>query len=136
MDLYAKVAYENSRHLTLSYSTSFGMSSRFFGKQIQPHIYAVYGLVRIADEIVDTYKGPDAEALLDDLEKKTTYATLRSGYSTNPIVHAFGLTAQRYGITKQLIKPFFDSMRMIFIQRITRQNTTKNIYTGPLKWSG
>ena len=111
MDLYAKVAYENSRHLTLSYSTSFGMSSRFFGKQIQPHIYAVYGLVRIADEIVDTYKGPDAEALLDDLEK-TTYAALKSGYSTNPIVHAFGLTAQKYGIAKQLIKPFFESMRM------------------------
>ena len=111
MDLYDKVSYENSRHLTLNYSTSFGMSSRFFSKQIQPHIYAVYGLVRVADEIVDTYKGSDARTLLDDLEK-TTYATLKSGYSTNPIVHAFGLTARRYGIGMQLIKPFFESMRM------------------------
>jgi phytoene/squalene synthetase len=128
MDLYDKVAYENSRHLTLNYSTSFGMSSRFFSKQIQPHIYAVYGLVRIADEIVDTYKGPDAEALLDDLEK-TTYVTLKNGYSTNPIVHAFGLTARRYGIGTQLIKPFFESMRMdLHPQDYSPKNYQKYIY--------
>lgn len=111
MDLYAKVSYENSRHLTLRYSTSFGISSRFFSKYLQPHIYAIYGLVRIADEIVDTYKGPDAAKLLDDLEQ-TTYDSIKSGYSTNPIVHAFALTARAYGINDTLIAPFFYSMRM------------------------
>lgn len=111
MDLYAKVAYENSRHLTLRYSTSFGISSRFFSKDVQPHIYAIYGLVRIADEIVDTYKGSDAPQLLDDLEQ-TTYDAIKSGYSTNPIVHAFALTARAYGIDHTLIAPFFYSMRM------------------------
>jgi len=111
MELYTKVAYAHSKKLTLSYSTSFGLSSRLFHGDIQPHIYAIYGLVRIADEIVDTYKGPDADQLLDELETQT-YASIRSGYSTNTIVHAFAQTARRYGISKELIKPFFDSMRM------------------------
>lgn len=111
MDLYDKVAYENSRHLTLRYSTSFGISSRFFSKTVQPHIYAIYGLVRIADEIVDTYKGPDADIQLDDFEQET-YRAITAGYSTNPIVHAFAKTAGIYGIDESLIGPFFESMRM------------------------
>jgi len=111
MDLYTKVAYATSKQLTLSYSSSFGISSRFFARSVQPHIYAIYGLVRVADEIVDTYKRPDAATLLDDLES-LSYVTIKSGYSTNPIVHAFALTARMYGIDKKLIKPFFDSMRM------------------------
>lgn len=111
MDLYTKVAYETARHLTLRYSTSFGISSRFFGKRIQPHIFAIYGLVRVADEVVDTYKGTDARQLLDDLEAQT-YQAIRSGYSPNPIVHAFSLTARDFGIDRKLIGPFFESMRM------------------------
>ena len=111
MDLYDKVAYENSRHLTLRYSTSFGISSRFFSAAIKPHIYAIYGLVRIADEIVDTYKGKDAGEQLDRLEAET-YSAITVSYSTNPIVHAFAKTAATYGIDKQLIEPFFSSMRM------------------------
>ena len=111
MELYDDVSYENSKHLTLRYSTSFGMSSRLFPKAMQKHIYAIYGLVRIADEIVDTYKGADAAQLLDDLET-ITYASINSGYSTNPVVHAFARTAAMYGIDKPLIAPFFASMRM------------------------
>ncbi len=109
--LYDQVAYENSKHLTLRYSTSFGISSRLLGKKIRPHIYAVYGLVRIADEIVDVYQGPDAAKMLDDLER-ATYAAIQSGYGANPIVHAYALTARRYGIGRELIAPFFSSMRM------------------------
>jgi phytoene synthase len=60
MDLYTKVAYDTSKHLTLSYSSSFGISSRFFATSLKPHVYAIYGLVRIADEIVVTYHGPEA----------------------------------------------------------------------------
>lgn len=111
MDLYTAVAYANAKQLTLRYSTSFGISSRFFTRDIKPHIYAIYGLVRIADEIVDTYKGPDAAALLDDLESQT-YTAITSGYSTNPIVHAFARTAKTYGIDQSLVRPFFASMRM------------------------
>jgi phytoene synthase len=111
MELYDQVAYETSKHLTLRYSTSFGISSRFFSKEVQPHIYAIYGLVRIADEIVDTYKGPGAKASLDDLEQ-ATYAAILSGYSTNLIIHSFVQTARKYGIDRTLLAPFFDSMRM------------------------
>lgn len=111
MDVYTSVAYANAKQLTLRYSTSFGISSRFFASDIKPHIYAIYGLVRIADEIVDTYKGPDAPTLLDGLESQA-YAAIESGYSTNPIVHAFALTAKTYGIDQSLIEPFFTSMRM------------------------
>ena len=128
MELYTKVAYANSRQLTLSYSTSFGLSSRLFGKDIQKHIYAIYGLVRIADEIVDTYKGTDSSRLLDNLENDT-YEAMKSRYSTNPIIHAFALTARQYDITQELIKPFFDSMRMdLHPQNYTDKNYEKYIY--------
>ncbi|USN96238.1 MAG: phytoene/squalene synthase family protein [Candidatus Nomurabacteria bacterium] len=128
MELYDDVAYENSKHLTLRYSTSFGMSSRLFPQAMQKHIYAIYGLVRIADEIVDTYKGADAATLLDDLEA-TTYASIQSGYSTNPVVHAFARTAALYNIDKSLIGPFFASMRMdLHPQTYVPENYQKYIH--------
>jgi phytoene/squalene synthetase len=111
MDLYKRVSYELSRTLTLRYSSSFGLSSRLFSSSVQQDIYALYGLVRVADEIVDSYPGADRQALLDNLEAET-YAAIQRGYSTNPIVHAFALTAAHYGIDKDLIAPFFKSMRM------------------------
>lgn len=128
MELYTKVAYDNSRHLTLSYSTSFGISSRFFDKSIRQHIYAIYALVRIADEIVDTYKGNNASKLLDDLEADV-YETLATGFSTDLVIHAFAQTANQYGITKTLIEPFFDSMRMdLHPQKYTSKNYEQYIY--------
>lgn len=110
MELYTATSYELSRLLTIRYSTSFSTSSKLFAAHVRPHIYAIYGLVRIADEIVDTYQGTDAATKLDALESEVDEA-LRVQYSTNPIVHSFALTAVSYGIEKDLIKPFFDSMR-------------------------
>lgn len=111
MDFYDKVAYDNSRHLTLSYSTSFGISSRFFQSSLRRHIYAIYAMVRIADEIVDTYHGPDAARLLDTFEKQV-YDALKLNFSTDLVLHAFARTARAYDIGPSLIKPFFESMRM------------------------
>lgn len=111
MELYEKTSYELSRHLTRRYSTSFSMSSRLFSRPIQPHIYAIYGLVRCADEIVDTYKGEDAAQQLDELEAQTERA-MKVGYSSNPIVHAYGVTARRYNIDTSITRPFFASMRL------------------------
>lgn len=129
MDLYDSVAYENSRHLTLRYSTSFGISSKFFSSDIRLHIYAIYGLVRIADEIVDTYKGPDAGDLLNELES-ATYDAIKSGYSVNLVVHAFARTARMYGIGEILIKPFFDSMRMDLTPQLYTDNDYKRYIHG------
>lgn len=111
MELYTDTAYRLSRQLTLRYSTSFGKSTQLFAKNIQPHIFAIYGLVRIADEIVDTYQGAQVANLLDELEVET-YRAIKLQFSSNPIVHAFALTAKKFGITKTLIQPFFESMRL------------------------
>jgi phytoene/squalene synthetase len=111
MELYTAISRELSQHLTQRYSTSFTMSSRLFSRSIRKDIYAIYGAVRIADEIVDTYIGNDRQQLLKSFEAEI-YAAIQRQYSTNPIIHAFAITARRWGITKDLIAPFFVSMRM------------------------
>lgn len=112
MDLYAKTSYQLATHLTNRYSTSFSLSSKLFDASIRRHIYAIYGMVRLADEIVDTYKGEGARTYLDQFEKEViSLLDTPTPYSTNPLLHAFGLTAQKYKIEKELIIPFFDSMR-------------------------
>lgn len=110
MDRYSTTSYRLARIVTEDYSTSFSMSSLLLGRAIRPHIYAIYGLVRIADEIVDTYNTADSGAQLDQLETQVVNA-LTSGYSSNPLVHAFATTARRYHIDTELIAPFFVSMR-------------------------
>jgi phytoene synthase len=110
MDTYTQLAYATSARMTAAYSTSFSLASRLFPLPLRQHIYNIYGLVRLADEIVDTYRGPDQAAILDALEKDT-YSAIASGYSSNLIVHAFARTAQIIKLENSLIEPFFASMR-------------------------
>jgi 15-cis-phytoene synthase len=110
MDLYTVTSRAVSRQITERYSTSFGWSVRLIDISLRDDIYAIYGLVRIADEIVDSYVGSDAGLLLDSLEEEV-FNSIDRGYSTNPIVHSFQATAVTYGISKTLIRPFFASMR-------------------------
>jgi phytoene synthase len=123
VDLYTKVAFQNARSLTNAYSSSFSLSSRLFSKEIRHHIYAIYGLARIADEIVDTYREGNAERKLNDLEVET-YHAIEDGYSTNLIVHAFAYTAQFCDMPKDIVQAFFTSMRM----DLKPQNYTKELY--------
>ncbi len=128
MDLYTKTSYALSRQLTLRYSTSFSQSSTLFTSDIRPHIFAIYGLVRIADEVVDTYEGSDKATVLADLEKQV-YESIKTGYSTNPILQAFSATARRFSIPTNLIKSFFASMRMdLKKQTYTQAEYEKYIY--------
>ena len=128
MEQYTAISYKVSNLVTNAYSTSFGLSIRLFHPSLRSHIYAVYGLVRIADEIVDTYVGADQRELLDTLEDETIRA-LQSGYSTNPIVHAFVQTARTYQITNDILAPFFESMRMDLTPKTFDQHTyEKYIY--------
>jgi len=113
MDTYTDVAKQLSELLTTKYSTSFGLSTRLFPPDLRRAIYSVYGFVRIADEIVDTFDSPDRQELLDAFEVET-YTAMQRGVSTNPIIHAFVITAREFGIDKALIRPFFESMRMDF----------------------
>lgn len=111
MDTYNDAAEEAARAVTHTFSTSFSRSIRFFDPQLRRHIYNLYGLVRVADEVVDSYQGDDARQILDRLEADV-YQALKSGYSSNVIIHAFQLTARLFDIDKKLIRPFFESMRM------------------------
>ncbi len=110
MDIYDSVSELTSKNITLRYSTSFSSASRLFGGSIRSHIFNIYGMVRVADEIVDTYRGSDSRELLDSYEQQI-YTAPERGYSTDLTVHAFVLTANEFGINETLIKPFFSSMR-------------------------
>lgn len=114
--LYTLTAQQSSARVISSYSTSFGMATRLLHKRLRPDIRNIYGIVRVADEIVDgaaMEAGLDVEAQgeqLDSFEAETLRA-LRSGYSTNLVVHSFAATARTVGIGPELIVPFFASMR-------------------------
>ncbi len=123
MDTYNKSAQLSARDVTTTFSSSFSLASRFFDAPTRQHIYNIYGLVRIADEIVDTYQGEDMISLLDDLEAEV-YATLKRNFSSNVIIHAFALTANENGINRELIVPFFQSMRT----DITKKTYTEKQY--------
>ena len=126
LELYTRAAERASAEVIDTYSTSFGMASKLLGKRVRQDVRNIYALVRIADEIVDgaaaqALSGESTsnsepqiaatEKLLDDLEIET-YAAIDRGYSTNLVVHAFAMTAIRVGIGREIIEPFFTSMRM------------------------
>lgn len=120
MELYKQASQQAAENLTKSYSTSFSMAVRLVDQPIRRHVYNIYGLVRVADEIVDSYAGTDSDYQLDQLESEV-YSALKTGYSSNIIVQAFVLTADKYGINKDLIKPFFASMRVDIDQKVFNQ---------------
>lgn len=111
MELYDQTSLQINQLITSNYSSSFGLSSTLFSRTIRPHIYSIYGFVRIADEIVDTYRGDDAARLLAELHNDINRC-IETCYSANPVVHAFGLTVRAYGIDTKLIDAFIKSMRM------------------------
>ena len=99
-----------------TYSTSFGLATRLLGQRHRQHVRNIYAMVRIADEIVDgvaAEAGLDAEAQSAALESYVaeTHRSMRSGYSSDLILHAFARTARECDIDETLTGPFFDSMR-------------------------
>ena len=109
--LYDKVCFGTSRLVTRHYSTSFSIGVRCLGREIRDAVYGVYGFVRIADEIVDTFLDKDREALLDEFEAEY-YRALERRISTNPVIHAFCGVVRRYRIDDSLVRAFLGSMRM------------------------
>lgn len=127
MDLYGRVSADISRLITEQYSTSFSMASRLFASSIRQDIYNIYGFVRIADEVVDTYSGKDAAKLIDDLEVQLA-SDLNRGYSTNPVLHSFVISARQYAIGMDLVTPFMDSMRIDAQNTYTTEQYQTYIY--------
>lgn len=109
MELYLKCSFDLARVLTENYSTSFSMSSKLFSEEIRSYVYAIYGMVRIADEIVDTFEAAHRMSRLKEFREQV-YHAIDTQYSSNPILHAFAHTASKFHIGQELIDPFFDSM--------------------------
>lgn len=111
MDLYAKTTFEISRLIARNYSTSFYLSSNLLKNEDKKAIFSIYGFVRIADEIVDTFHEFNKRNLIDTFELQLRDA-IESGISTNPVLHSFQLTVRRYNIPYELIDAFLHSMKM------------------------
>lgn len=110
-ELFDKISYRSSSIVTRSYSTSFSLGILLLDKVLRPHIYAIYGFVRFADEIVDTFHDHDKRFLLQDF-KKQTYDAIDRGISLNPILNSFQHTVNEFKIDKDLIETFLKSMEM------------------------
>lgn len=126
--LYDKVSLAACRLVTRRYSTSFSIGVRCLGREIRDAVYGVYGFVRLADEIVDTFLDQDREALLDGFEAEY-YRALEQGISINPVIHAFAGVVRRYGIEDSLVRAFLLSMRTdLHRTRYTPQELGAYIY--------
>jgi 15-cis-phytoene synthase len=111
MQLFHEVSQMCSRVTTERYSTSFSSSIRLLHQELRQPIHNIYGFVRFADEIVDTFHSHDKQLLLQEF-KKETYDAIERGISLNPILHSFQLTVNAYKIDPALIEAFFNSMEM------------------------
>ena len=111
INLFHTVCGECSRATTRQYSTSFSKAINLLHKDIRQDIYNIYGLVRFADEIVDSFHDYDKRTLLQEFRFETGLAIER-GISLNPILHSFQSTVNKYDIDRGLIDAFFHSMEL------------------------
>ena len=111
MDLFSEVSFECSKLITQRYSTSFSLGIRMFAKELRQPIYAIYGFVRFADEIVDTFHEKDKKTLLAEFRNET-FKAINNQISLNPVLHSFQNVVNTYAIDHDLIHAFLDSMEM------------------------
>ncbi len=109
IQLFDKTSKEISKRISLNYSTSFSLGIKLLSKDFRWAVFATYGFVRLADEIVDTFHGYNKARMLSDF-KFQTYQAIEEGISINPVLHAFQMAANQFGIGRDLIEPFFQSM--------------------------
>jgi len=111
MNLFHEVSQDCSRITTEKYSTSFSSAIRLLHKDLRTPICNIYGFVRFADEIVDTFHGYDKAMLFEEF-KKATYDAIERGISLNPILHSFQMTVNQFKIDHALIDAFLYSMEL------------------------
>jgi phytoene synthase len=124
--LFDQFSSRASKIITDSYSTSFSLGILYINKRIRGDIYAIYGFVRIADEIVDSFEGYDKKTLLENFKTETREA-LDKRISVNPILNSFQKTVHDYNIQYELIEVFFQSMEMD-LKRISYDDKTYEQY--------
>lgn len=129
MDLYSETCFECSKIITKKYSTSFSLGIKAFHKRFHYPIYAIYGFVRYADEIVDTFHDHDKNRLITDF-KRDTFQGIGDKLSLNPVIHSFQQIVNEYQIDHQLIESFLRSMEMDLEQTMYDENGYKNYIYG------
>lgn len=108
--IFDQISFDSSKCVTKAYSTSFSSAVKMLSSTIRQDIYNIYGFVRFADEIVDSFHDYDKEKLFDSFEQDF-YRALQDGISLNPILNSFQHTVRKYDIPVDLVKTFLESMR-------------------------
>ena len=114
-DLYDQISSKCSKFITRKYSTSFSLGIYHLDKSIHEPIYNIYGFVRLADEIVDSFHGFDKERLLKQFREDTAQA-IKDKISLNPVLNSFQHTYHNYNIEWHLVDSFLKSMEMDLLQ--------------------
>ena len=109
IELYHKISSSASKHITQTYSTSFSFGIKLLDKSIHDAIYSIYGFVRLADEIVDTFHDYPKAEMLNEF-KQETYKSIERKISVNPVLHSFQNIINKYEIDINLIDQFLKSM--------------------------
>lgn len=110
-EIFDNLSADFSKMVTKRYSTSFSLGIYFLNAQLRPPIYSIYGFVRLADEIVDSFHDFDKEALLFKF-RRDCFEAIEEGISLNPVLNSFQLVVNKYQIEKELIELFIQSMEM------------------------
>jgi len=113
--LFDDVSFKCSKLITQNYSTSFSLAVKMLSPSIRDAIYSIYGFVRFADEIVDSFHDYEKEYLIDDFEKEY-YKAMQLGISLNPILNSFQHVVKQYNITDDLVQAFLRSMKLDLIK--------------------
>lgn len=127
--IFDNVSASCSKVTTRAYSTSFSLGIQFLHTKLHKPIYNIYGFVRLADEIVDSFHDYDREYLLQKL-REDTISALESGISINPILNSFQETVARYNIEWDLIGTFLKSMEMDLIKSNYDRDTYQQYILG------
>ena len=126
-ELFDTVSFKCSKLVTKSYSTSFSLAVYMLSPSIRDAIYSIYGFVRFADEIVDSFHGYEKEYLINDFEKEY-YKSYEAGISLNPILNSFQHTVKEYNITDDLVQAFMKSMKLDLVKQNYKSKEEYNEY--------
>lgn len=129
MQLFNEVSLKCSKITTISYSTSFSLGIKLLHKKFHDPIYAIYGFVRFADEIVDSFHQYNKSELLEQF-KEDTYKAIKDGISLNPILNSFQWVVNQYKIDKELIDTFLHSMEMDLYKSFHDQSSYEEYILG------
>lgn len=129
MDLYRKNNLDCSRITTRNYSTSFSLGVRVLSPKYREGIYSIYGFVRYADEIVDTFFDQDQRTIFEEFRVET-FKAIDRGFSINPIIDSFQMAVRKYNIDRELIEAFLLSMEMDLSQEVYSPELLKTYIYG------